>query len=184
MPRNLIDIENFIHGLRQIETCEHDIVYAYALYAYLRTHPVSAESLRPSSCLGEARPMLSRLFKNELFEVILLFLQGGQATQIFRLGGSYCCIAAITGTLEVRHYRAQSRDAERKTCALVEGKNWLLTPYEPIQLLPDEPVHQVKNLTESVKPAAALYVGSRPFGAAERYYDKQGVFLIEEIPYL
>ena len=110
----------------------------------------------------------------ELFELLALCWESGQASRIHNHRDQQCWMTVPLGTLQVQDFRVMDRDPEKKRCRLEPTKSYALTPARPAEVDVNEPVHQVLNLAEFGGRAVSLHVYSKPFDSCEVYYPEKG----------
>ena len=169
--RDLVEINQFIEGLKVLPRFTPDEVYEY-----LKSHPVEPGSLKPFLFFSEATYTRNLIFKNELFELLTLCWERGQVSRIHNHRDQQCWMAVPIGTLQVQDFRVMDRDPERKTCRLEASRNYPITPACPAEVDVNEPVHQVLNLAEFGGRAVSLHVYSKPFDSCEVYYPEKGSY--------
>jgi cysteine dioxygenase len=116
----------------------------------------------------------------ELFEVVAIGWEPGQAAPIHNHRGQECWMGVPIGRLEVRNYRLAERDETRRTCRLEPSVRYVMDPRHPAAVDPAEPIHSVQNLPEYGGRAVSVHVYSRPFDSCEVYLLDQGRYL--EVP--
>jgi cysteine dioxygenase len=116
------------------------------------------------------------IFKNELFEVMTVCWEVGQASRIHNHRDQNCWMAVPVGRLRVQNYRVEDRDASCGTCKLVPTDTMLMDPSHPAFVNPVEPVHEVLNLAEFGERAVSVHVYSKPFDTCEIYLRDKGTY--------
>ena len=87
------------------------------------------------------------------------------------------------GRLKNQNYRVLDRNPKKKTCRLELSRAFGITPHSPLQVDPQEPVHQVLNLPEFGERAVSLHIYSRPFSTCEVYQPHQCTYMEVELHY-
>ena len=166
-----LEIGEFVEGLK---TLPHFMTAD--VYGYLKTHPVQPESLRPYMFFRPASYTRNLIFKNELFEVLTLCWEIGQASRIHNHRNQRCWMAVPAGKVAVQNYRVLDCEPEKKTCRLETSKSYLITPMEPAGVDQNEPVHQVLNPAAFGERAVSLHIYSNPFDSCEVYSLEKGTY--------
>jgi len=168
---SLVGIEEFVQGLSSLPTFE-----AESVHAYVRSHPVRPETLRPYLFFSSANYTRNLIFKNEQFELLAICWEVGQVSRIHNHREQQCWMAVPIGKLKNQNYRVVDRDPAQKSCRLEASKSFLITPTAPAEVDQEEPVHQVLNLAEFNERAVSLHIYSRPFDTCEVYSLEQGTY--------
>ncbi len=173
-----VGIEQLAQGLAAIPDLKPDVVLSY-----LQAHPVRPDSLQPYLFFSPASYTRNLVFANELFEVIAICWEVGQASRIHNHRDQQCWMAVPIGKLKNQNYRVEDRNPTQGTCRLVPTESFLLTPAAPAEVNQDEPVHQVLNLAEYNQRAVSLHIYSRPFNTCEIYQLDRGTYCDVELEY-
>ncbi len=147
---------------------------------FVRTHAVQPETLRPYLFFSKGNYTRNLIFKNELFEVMTICWEVGQASRIHNHREQNCWMAVPIGRLRVQNFRVEGRDPARGTCRLVPSDAFDMDPEHPAAVNPSEPVHQVLNLPEFAQRAVSIHVYSKPFDSCEIYLRDNGTYT--EVP--
>ena len=165
----MVEINEFVAGLKALPRFTPEEVYGY-----LQSHPVEPDSLQPFLYFSQATYTRNLIFKNDLFELLALCWESGQASRIHNHREQQCWMTVPLGTLQVQDFHVMDRDPEKKRCRLEPSKSYALTPARPAEVDVNEPVHQVLNLAEFGGRAVSLHVYSKPFDSCEVYYPEKG----------
>ena len=114
------------------------------------------------------------IHRDDLFEVVALGWEPGQASAIHNHRGQECWMGVPIGRLEVRNYRLLEKDEAARTCRLEPSDRYAIDPRHPAAVDPKEPIHAVLNLPEYAARAVSVHVYSRPFDSCEIYQPEQG----------
>lgn len=166
-------ISDWVKSLRAIPVAEFTLE---AVHHYLVTHPVQAESLTQYCYFSKGNYTRNLIFKNDLFEVMTVCWEVGQASRIHNHRDQNCWMAVPVGRLRVQNYRVNDRDASSGTCKLVPTGGMLMDPNHPAFVNPAEPVHEVLNLPEFGERAVSVHVYSKPFDICEIYLRDKGTY--------
>jgi cysteine dioxygenase len=120
------------------------------------------------------------IHRNDLFEVVAIGWEPGQASAIHNHRGQECWMGVPIGRLEVRNYRLLEKDEEEHTCRLEKSDSYVMDPYHPAAIDPEQPIHAVLNLAEYACRAVSVHVYSRPFDSCEVYQPELGRY--HEVP--
>ena len=167
----LVGIQEFVSGLEAVPGFQ-----TQAVFDFVKTHPVRPETLRPYLFFSPASYTRNLIFKSELFELIAICWEVGQASRIHNHRDQQCWMAVPIGKLKNQNYRVLDRNPERATCRLEASSSFLITPASPLEVDQEEPVHQVLNLVEWKERAVSLHVYSRPFNTCEVYSLEKGTY--------
>ena len=80
------------------------------------------------------------------------------------------------GGLKNQNYRVLDHNPEKLTCRMEPTRTFVITPTAPLEVDPQEPVHQVLNLTEYGERAVSLHVYSQPIPSCEVYLPNSGTY--------
>jgi cysteine dioxygenase len=156
----LVSIEQFVTGLCAIP---EENFRAGVVYDYLKSHPVDEGSLAQYLFFSGNHYTRNLIFKNDLFELIAICWDIGQASQIHNHHNQSCWMAIPIGRLRVQNFRVLEQNAGAGYCRLEPTDAFDVHKYVPAEVDADEPVHQVLNLTESDQRSVSLHIYSRPF---------------------
>lgn len=155
-----VTIEQFVTGLCAIPEEEFRVG---SVYEYIKDHPVDEKSLEPYFFFTNNHYTRNLIFKNDLFELILVCWEVGQASQIHNHHNQNCWMAIPTGKLRVQNFRVVHQNSETWSCHLEPTNAFDIHQLMPAEVDPEEPVHQVLNLAEFNQRAVSLHIYSRPF---------------------
>ena len=161
-----VTIDEFVKGLAAIP--EPQFV-PERVYAYVGSHAILPDSLGPYMFFSRAHYTRNLIFKNGMFEAIAIGWEVGQHSMIHNHRDQNCWMLVPIGRLKNQNYRVLRRDPAGGYCELEATSGFLITPSSPLQVDPDEPVHQVLNLAEFGERAVSLHIYSRPFDTCEVY---------------
>jgi cysteine dioxygenase type I len=162
----IVDIDQFVAGLRSIREEEFGVRY---VYDYVRKHPVDELSLRPYMFFSKNHYTRNLIFKNSLFELLAICWEAGQASRIHNHQNQNCWMAVPTGRLRVQNFRVVEQDERTGYCRLEPTDAFDIHRSMPTQVDPTEPVHQVLNLLEFNERALSLHIYSRPYDSCLVY---------------
>jgi cysteine dioxygenase len=166
-------ISDWVKSLQAIPVAEFTL---QAVHNYLVTHPIQAESLTQYCYFSKGNYTRNLIFKNDLFEVMTVCWEVGQASRIHNHRDQNCWMAVPVGRLRVQNYRVNDRDAGSGTCKLLPTEVMLMDPHHPAFVNPAEPVHEVLNLAEFDERAVSVHVYSKPFDTCEVYLRDKGTY--------
>ena len=156
----LVSIDQFIAELCAIP---HEDFRDGAVYDYLKTHPVDESSLAQYLFFSENHYTRNLIFKNDLFELIAICWDFGQASQIHNHHNQSCWMAIPIGRLRVQNFRVLDQNDATWYCRLEPTNAFDIHQLMPAEVDAEEPVHQVLNLAEFNQRAVSLHIYSRPF---------------------
>ncbi len=174
----LVHIDEFLEGLKTIREFKPDVVFPF-----VRSHPVQPESLQQYLFFSRKTYTRNLVFKNQLFELLALCWEIGQASRIHNHRDQQCWMVVPMGKLKNQNYIVLDRDPVKKTCRLVPSKSFLIDPANPLEVDPAEPVHQVMNLRDYGERAVSLHIYSNPFSTCEVYQSDRGTYSDAELHY-
>ena len=147
---------------------------------FLRAHPIASASLSPYLFFSRGHYTRNLIFKCDLFEVLALCWEVGQASNIHNHRGQLCWMAVPIGKLKNQNFRLLESDEAKRTCKLEKSESCLITPDSPLEVDRSEPIHQVTNLPEFNERAVSIHIYSRPFDSCRIYDAVRGAF--QDIP--
>jgi len=156
----VVTIDEFVTGLCTIPE-EHFRVGS--VYDYLKSHPVDERSLDPYVFFSKNHYTRNLIFKNDLFELITICWDVGQASQIHNHHNQNCWMTIPAGRLRVQNFRVLDQNQTTAYCRLEPTNAFDIHQHMPAEVDPEEPVHQVLNLAEFNRRAVSLHIYSRPF---------------------
>jgi cysteine dioxygenase len=152
-------VQQFVDGLRLIPETEFT---EQRVLAYL-AEPVDPASLAPYLRWEPTHYTRNLIFRNELFELMTICWEVGQASRIHNHAGQQCWMAVPLGRLVVQNYEVLSMDPGRGQCVLREADRVEMDPTHPSSVDAERPVHAVLNPPEYGARAASLHVYSHPY---------------------
>jgi len=141
---------------------------------FLAEMPVEAGSLTPYLTWDRQHYTRNLIDKTELYELIAICWESGQASSVHNHRDQNCWMAAPVGKLVVENFRVVFQDVEAGSSHLEASNSVELTAENPCAVDPREPVHRVVNAREANQRAVSLHVYSRPFDTCVVYSPKQG----------
>lgn len=156
----IVSIDQFIVGLCAIPRVDFDIG---PVYEYVKHHSVDERSLQPYMFFSEDHYTRNLILKNDLFELVAICWETGQASPIHNHHNQKCWMAMPVGRLRVQNFRVLEQDKRAGYCRLEPSDAFDIHRLLPTSVDPAEPVHQVLNLSEFNERAVSLHIYSRPF---------------------
>ncbi len=162
----MIAIQEFVSGLAAIPRREfaHERVLDF-----LRTHRVDAASLGPHLYFSHEHYTRNLIHKTPLFELIAICWESGQKSAIHNHRDQSCWMAMAYGKVRVHNFKLIRKDPGTGFCELESSGQFLIAPDSPQAVDPDEPIHQVLNLSSFGSRAVTLHIYSKPFDTCEVY---------------
>jgi cysteine dioxygenase len=142
---------------------------------YLGTRRIGDGSLAPYLHRSESHYTRNLVYRDEVFELLVLCWGVGHRAWIHNHRGQRCWMAVTDGVLRVRNYRRLGCDQVARTVRLVPTGEVRLTPGGLATVDPAEPVHAVWNPPEAGRPAVSVHVYSRSFDTCVSYDTEAGV---------
>jgi len=158
MPTTTVD--QFITGLCGIPDEEFRVG---TVYDYLKQHPVDEESLQPYLFFSKKQYTRNLIFKNDLFELMALCWEVGQASNIHNHADQNCWMTVPVGRMRVQNFRIIRQDGRTGYCRLEPTDTLDIDQFHPAEVDRAEPVHQVINPAEYDLRAVSLHVYSKPY---------------------
>lgn len=156
----LVHIDKFVAGLRNIP---ETLFRPGPVYDYLKKHPVDPASLTCYARFSRNHYTRNLIFKNDLFELIAICWEIGQASQIHNHHNQNCWMTIPVGTLRVQNFHVIEQDDAIRYSRLEPTNSLDIREFLPAEVDPEEPVHQVLNLDDFNERAISLHIYSRPF---------------------
>jgi cysteine dioxygenase len=153
-------IDQFVAGLCAIP---EENFRPGTVYDYLKSHPVDEHSLTQYLFFSKKHYTRNLIFKDDLFELVAVCWEVGQASQIHNHHNQNCWMTIPIGKLRVRNFRVLEQKQAAGYCRLEPTDAFDIHKHMPAEVDPAEPVHQVLNLAESNQRAVSLHIYSRPF---------------------
>jgi len=154
-------LEGFIAALRAIP--EGEFSEGRVLNTVL-SNRVPASELEPFTVWRPDRYTRSLIYRDDLFQVLVLCWNVGQASPVHDHAGQKCWMSLPQGRLEVANYSFKhGREAEYIDTEVVGDGG------EAIHVDQCACVHQIANRCSWCEPAISLHVYSRPFDSCYIY---------------
>jgi len=144
---------------------------------------LEADSLRPFLYFRRSHYTRNLIHRNDLFEVVAIGWEPGQASAIHNHRGQECWMGVPIGRLEVRNYRLVRKDSGARTCLIEPSVRYAMDPHHPAAVDPNEPIHSVHNLEEFGTRAVSVHVYSLPFDSCEIYQPEKGCYYDVQLGY-
>ncbi len=168
-----VAVQEFARRLRSIPESEFTVA---KVHAFLKTCRVEPESLAPYVIFDQRHYTRNLVDRTELYELLAICWEVGQASAIHNHQGQNCWMAAPIGRLVAQNYRVLELDEATCTCRLEPADRIVLTPTEPLPVNPLEPVHAVFNPEEFGERAVSLHIYSRPYDRCLIYSLEKGTY--------
>jgi len=147
----------------ELEACERRGFDVSQVHRYLSSTRIERESLDDYLKYRPDRYTRHLVYKNPIYEILVVCWGMGQCAPIHGHEGQYCWARVEAGSLKFTSYREVSEAPLllEQTAESVVGSNGYL----------DGPVdiHSVENLLEFGAPAASVHVYYRPFSECDVY---------------
>ncbi len=161
-----VTIETLLRGLQEIPAENFAVG---TVCDFLQTNPVDSDSLTPYLFFSNTCYTRNLIFKNELFEVMTLCWENGQATPIHDHDGQNCWMAMPQGKLQIINFRPAETVADQNLCRVEQTERFDVAQFCAAEVDPAEPIHQILNLPEFNSRAVSLHIYSRPFMSCQVY---------------
>jgi len=159
------DIVAFAEGLSAIP--EQEFTHEGVL-DYLRSHPVSVESMQPYLYFSPAKYTRNLIRHTDLFDLIAICWEIGQKSAIHNHTNQRCWMGIVHGRVQVQNFRLVRQDCATQFCELAPTNNYIIEAGRPAEVDPEEPIHLVLNASFASR-AVTLHIYSRPFDECEVY---------------
>ena len=154
-------LEGFVAALRAIPAEEFT---DDRVLDTVRKNRVAASELEPFTVWRPDRYTRGRIYRDDLFEVLVLCWNVGQASPVHDHAGQKCWMALPQGRLEVANYSfKQGREAEYIDTEVVGDSG------NEVHVDQCACIHQITNRCSWCEPAVSLHVYSRPFDSCYIY---------------
>jgi cysteine dioxygenase len=145
--------------------------------SFVRGHRIEAVSLEPYLYWSKASYTRNLIYKCELFEVMAICWEVGQASRIHNHRDQNCWMATPIGRLKVQNFRVEKKDPSNGACRIEASDSYVMDAANPGVVRPDAPVHQVLNPEEFAQRAASIHIYSRPYASCEIYSLERGTYM-------
>jgi predicted metal-dependent enzyme (double-stranded beta helix superfamily) len=161
-----VSIDDFAKRLAEIPQAEftHSKVLQFT-----RSNVVDCESLNPYLWFSDDHYTRNLILKTDLFELIAICWEVGQKSPIHNHRDQNCWMAIPYGKLQVHNFALVQKNSSTGFCELRSSGQILIDPENPTEVDPEEPIHQVLNLSSFGSKAVSLHIYSRPFDSCEVY---------------
>jgi cysteine dioxygenase len=166
-----ISVEQLIDGVNALLESGHP----ERVSDFVTATPIHPDSLTPFTHFRDAHYTRNLIFKNDLFEMLLLCWGVGHRSWIHNHQGEHCWMAVTQGTLAVRNYKRISCDQQLRTLNLEPLPEVLISPGSIAKVDPIEPIHLVWNPAEYNQPAVSIHIYSLPFESCVVYDADHGL---------
>ena len=167
-----VTIDEFVRKLREFPPSAFD--QTEQIQQFLQQTPVDEASLQPYLTWNRQHYTRNLIDKTELYELIAICWEVGQASSVHNHRDQNCWMAAPVGKLVVENFHVGFQNIEAGECRLEASNRVELTAENPCAVDPREPVHRVVNPREANARAVTLHVYSRPFDTCVVYSPEQG----------
>ncbi len=161
-----VAIQQFADELAAIPEAEftHDRVLKF-----LRVNVVDPGSLNPYLWFSADHYTRNLILKTDLFELLAVCWEVGQKSPIHNHRDQNCWMAIPYGKLQVHNFTLIQKDSSTGFCELGSSGQFQIDPENPTEVDPEEPIHQVLNLSSFASKAVSLHIYSLPFDSCEVY---------------
>ncbi|MGE0707420.1 MAG: cysteine dioxygenase family protein [Planctomycetota bacterium] len=175
-----LNIHAWIEGL---EAIPRDGSHTCAVGRFVRSHPISRESLTRYAFFHAKHYTRNLIHLSETFEVLALCWGPGHASTVHNHRLQNCWVAMADGRLESLNFEIAERDAERGTCKLRPTTSDVITRAAPYCVQEVDAIHQIVNCPSREEPALSVHVYSKPFDTCEVYCLQTGTFKDVKLSY-
>ena len=165
-------IDDFVEGLCRIR--EEDFTVP-GVARYMEENRVDPASLGKYLYYEPTHYTRNLIYKCELFELLALCWDAGQASPVHNHQGQNCWMAVPIGRLAVQNYDLVRAD-DQGFCELRLANRVAMDPGHPSFVDPAEPIHAVLNLPEYAAHATSLHVYSKPYDRCLVYAPEKAAY--------
>ncbi|MGB0035444.1 MAG: cysteine dioxygenase family protein [Candidatus Acidiferrales bacterium] len=169
----IITIDEWVKQLKEIPKKDFTIP---RVQKFTSQKAIRSETLAPYLFYAKSHYTRNLIYKCELFEVISICWEVGQASRIHNHRDQNCWMVTPIGRLRVQNFRVENRDAKHGTCKLVPTDSYDMDATHPAVVQPEEPVHQVLNLKEFGLRSTSIHIYSYPYSSCEVYLNEKGTY--------
>jgi cysteine dioxygenase len=169
----VVSIDDWVKQLEAIP--EEQFTLPWVLQ-FTQQKAIRPESLAPYLFYAKSHYTRNLIYKCELFEVLGISWEVGQVSRIHNHRDQNCWMVTPIGRLRVQNFRVDNRDAAHGTCKLVPTDSYVMDAEHPAAVQPEEPVHQVQNLSEYNQRSTSIHIYSYPYSSCEVYQAEKGVY--------
>ncbi len=173
MTTTLTPIRSFVDGLCAIPEPEFSRERVLEEFGRIVLDPAS---INPYLYFSPSHYTRNLVHYCDLFEVIAICWEVGQASMIHNHREQECWMGAPIGRLMIQNYRLDAQCRDTKTCQLTPTLRYTLDATHSAAVDPGEPIHSVNNLAEFGERAVSVHVYSKPFDSCEVYNLEKGIY--------
>jgi cysteine dioxygenase len=162
----MISINEFARKLEAIPQSEFT---HQRVLAFLRRSPVDVRTMEPHLYFSPVHYTRNLILKTPLFELIAICWERGQRSVIHNHCDQRCWMAMAYGKVQVHNFRLIRRDSATAFCELEPSTHFMIETGKPLEVDPEEPIHQVINPASFNSRAVTLHVYSAPYDTCEIY---------------
>lgn len=176
-----VSIQDFASELRKFP--EAAFAAAPQILEFLTSTHVDPGTLAPYILWDRQHYTRNLIDKTDLFELISICWEVGQASSVHNHRDQNCWMAAPIGRLQVENFHLVGQDVAAGKCELKTTDRVEMNPNQPCAVDPSDPVHRVVNPHEFNERAVSLHVYSRPFDTCVVYSPDQGTCGVIDLHY-
>jgi cysteine dioxygenase len=169
---NQVPIHEFVASLRKFPEAAFD--ETEQVRRFLQDTPLDPTSLAPYLKWDRQHYTRNLIDKTNLYELIAICWEIGQASSIHNHRDQNCWMAVPTGRLLVENFHVIHQDIPAGKCTIKATEIIEMNVAHPCAVDPLEPVHRVFNPPEFNQRAVSVHVYSRPFDTCVVYSADQG----------
>ena len=176
-----VSIQDFASELRKFP--EAAFAATPQILEFLSSTQVDPGTLAPYILWDRQHYTRNLIDKTDLFELISICWEVGQASSVHNHRDQNCWMAAPIGRLQVENFHLVGQDVDAGKCELKTTDTVEMNPNQPCAVDPSDPVHRVVNPREFNERAVSLHVYSRPFDTCVVYSPDQGTCGVIDLHY-
>jgi len=175
-----LSICDWIRGLAEIPADEFDQDH---VPRYIFEHAIERSSLEPFIFFSSRHYTRNLVFKNNVFECLVICWDIGQSSAIHDHNDKSGWICLVDGRLFVQNYAVEARDIVHRTCCLIPTGAVELAGDRPTFIEKEQNVHKVSNLARYARRAISVHVYQQPMSQCEIYCPGTGPYEVVQMSY-
>lgn len=164
-------LEGFVAELRRLP--EAAFADAERMLSFLAHNPVDPASLEPCLLWDRQHHTRNLIDRTELYELIAICWEIGQASAIHDHDGQQCWMAVPIGRILIENFLVLGNDLNSCQCRIEKADAVEMHSEMPQVVDPESPVHRVSNPRKFNQRAVSLHIYSRPIEKCVVYSEEK-----------